>query len=71
MAEGVRDGFGVGHLASLQPFAIRLEPDMASSFIGLYPIQRGESATHPPLALLALLAHFEEGLEKKRVLALT
>ena len=71
MAEGVRDGFGVGHLASLQPFAIRLEPDMASSFIGLYPIQRGESATHPPLALLALLAHFQEGLEKKRVLALT
>src|SRR5262245_58464229 len=30
-----------------------------------------ESATHPPLALLALLAHFQEGLEKKRVLALT
>ena len=31
MAEGVRDGFGVGHLASLQPFAIRLEPDMAAA----------------------------------------
>ena len=31
MAEGVRDGFGVDHLASLQPFAIRLEPDMAAA----------------------------------------
>ena len=29
MAEGAREGCGVGHLASLQPFAIRLEPDMA------------------------------------------
>ena len=102
MAEGVRDGFGVGHLASLQPFAIRLEPNMAAaSRITHNPIRfnrqgpvlcrrlraraghvafklhwslsnpKGESATHPPLALLALLAHFEEGLEKKRVLALT
>ena len=45
---------------------------LSSSFIGLYPIHKGgESATHPPLALLALLARFEEGLEKKRVLALT
>jgi len=47
MAEGVREGFGVGHLASLQPFAIRLEPDMASSFIGLYPIQRGRVPPTP------------------------